>query len=218
MIYETKKGLYNFVNKVRHSMGLSTCERGIDLCKFCMDNPKIKIDFAPFTSDSIRGFSIPKENIIVLNASRNELERNFDCGHEFIHLTKHKSFNFPTFTCLDEILHPRQDSYLEWQANEGAAELLVPYKDFIPTFCKGIKDCKSYQDYEALKKILAFSYKVPYRVIHLRIENLKYEIYQYEKGVGIDDLEILSRTQLGKKGIYVLSYNLKFDFYENLMA
>lgn len=62
----------------------------------------------------------------------------FDLTHEMMHFLLHpENRKYYISSSLCDI-----DNF-EWQANEGAAELLVPYKHFIPLFTKNIKHCTS---------------------------------------------------------------------------
>ncbi len=211
MDYCTKADLYQYVDKFRAYAGITSSESGINLVDFCQRRLKVKLEIVALKERTLRGVSIPKDKIIILNGQRSPEERNFDCGHELIHVLKHKKETFQTF-CFDK-LRPQQNSYLEWQANEGSAELLVSHKVFIPMFCEKVANCKSQQDYYFLKQHLAERFNVPYTVIEWRIDNLRYEIQQYEQGRGINELEILSNTQLSRRGISVMSYNVVFDFF-----
>lgn len=73
----------------------------------------------------------------MLNARHSVEELNFDCGHELIHLTKHRGLGLSSFHCFDT-LKPKQDPFIEWEANEGAAELTVPYRSFLPLLSDAI--------------------------------------------------------------------------------
>ena len=65
---------------------------------------------------------LPDGPAVILNAARPGESRRFSLAHELVHLW----------------LHPMrppgqpQDSFREWQANEGAAELLIPYRALEP--------------------------------------------------------------------------------------
>ncbi len=209
--YCTKEDLYQYVNGLKEKMGINPQEVGIDFFTECQKLGCIKLEVVNFTDRSLRGLSVPKENIILLNSSRSLTERNFDCTHEFIHVVKHKKENFQTFNCFDK-LRPQQNPYLEWQANEGSAEILVPYQSFIPLFCEKVEKCEYFYEYYLLKEHLAKIFNVPLAVIDLRIHNLRYEIQQYENGRDINRLQILSNSQLSHRGLEIVSYNTKFEF------
>ena len=204
--YCTKDNLYKYISQLKKWIGLPPSKTGIDFYDVCSQIKGITIKTVNFQNKSLRGLSLPKDRIILLNSARTPTERNFDCAHEFIHVIKHKDENFQTFKCSD-ILQPEQNPFLEWQANEGAAEMLVPYKVFIPLFCKGVNRCRTWCEYYGFLEWLAKFFRVPTTVIELRVENLKYEILQYEEGSDINDIELLSHNQQERKGIKITSYN-----------
>lgn len=43
-----------------------------------------------------------KKDTIILNSNRSPKQLNFDCGHEIIHLIKHKEQVDGTFTCFEK--------------------------------------------------------------------------------------------------------------------
>ena len=76
-----------------------------------------------------------KPDIILLNSHRNKIEQKIDCSHEAIHLAFHRNINCKSFNCFETAL-PSQNKYLEWQANEGSAELNVPFQTLLPKIKK----------------------------------------------------------------------------------
>ena len=87
-----------------------------------------------------------------------------------------------------------QNPLIEWQANEGAAELIVPYKKFIPDFLHIYNPILGYGDIFVAIASLSGYYGVSDMVIQNRIKNLNYEIYQVASGVHIDSVVVLSQT------------------------
>ena len=130
MEYNAKKELYHFVDRLRIDWGVTSYEQPFNAIEMSMYHAEII--YHTFDTDGFCGAAFTGNRIdtIVLNDTRSSYEQNFDCGHEIIHLTKHRDRNGGIFQCFSE----SQDSYLEWEANEGAAQLLVPYQDFIPRF------------------------------------------------------------------------------------
>ncbi len=146
-----------------------------------------------------------EKDIILLNDKLNDKEINFYCGHELIHLFEHNTKNIKTFNCFDDI-KKQQNPYLEWQANEGSTELIMPYKKFIPILADLF--CSSNMSHNKLKTALAKEFNVTESMIWCRIENLKYEFYQfYEQNKPVYELEILSKKELLKRNISVTSIN-----------
>lgn len=147
-----------------------------------------------------------ESDVIFLNSARDCKEQNVDCGHECIHLGFHRNEPFRTFKCFEKVA-PGQDKYLEWQANEGSAELIVPYRSFLQQIRHYEHLLHNYSNIKDFKKEMAEMYNVTEAVITFRLESLKFEIAQYLAGIPIDDIRILSNTSQVNRGIYVKSFN-----------
>lgn len=145
-----------------------------------------------------------KENhVILVNSNKSFEEQNFHGFHELMHIP---TVDEPgTILRCYERIKPNQDSYLEWLANEGAAELTVPYKILLPM----IKDRYSdlIQGFGTWDFCIENSAKfgVSTTVMQYRIETLKYEIDQFLGGVPLDGIEILSKRKQDDRGIVVQS-------------
>ena len=124
-----KAELYHFIESMRKKYPLLCYCRDIE--SFCKDN-NIHLYIRDFDSYGFCGaaFVGKKHDTIILNGRRNKYEMIFDFIHELIHTKKHRDEENQTFTCFDK----KQNSFIEWEANEGAAEFLVNYKLFIPVF------------------------------------------------------------------------------------
>ena len=123
---------------------------------------------------------------MALNLKRSKKGRNFDCMHELVHYWFHDT---DFFYCVEGA-----QSHMEWQANEGAAQFLMPYQNFIPIYCNLYdKICKNGTEleYQSLIAFLSNRYMVGERAISIRIKSLSYEIAEYMSGVDIRDLKIL---------------------------
>lgn len=180
----------------------------MDIFEICERITNVDILAIPFKTPDLRGMVSIAQNdedshIILVNAKKSREEQNFHGIHELMHIpTADKPGT--TLNCFDK-LKPDQDSYLEWLANEGAAEMAVPYKMLLPM----IKE-------EYFKMIVgmgtwlfcekhAGEFGVSPIVLQNRIDSLKYEIEQYLSGVPLDNLEILSISKQKKRGIAVKS-------------
>ncbi len=205
MGYNAKKDLYELVDRVRRNAGISigTPIRVLSLCQTLRD---VSVVFHEFDTQGFCGaaFAGPKENTIVLNNTRSRIEQNFDCGHELIHLLKHRGLNGGIFQCFST-----QNSFLEWEANEGSAQLIVPYQDFIPRF---VSCLQSNYPVWGIQEELAEFYGVSSQVIRIRLNSLSYEIDQYRRGVPLEGLELLSRSKQQKRGIHPTCYDALLDF------
>ena len=146
---------------------------------------------------------------IVLNEKRSPEEQNFDYAHELMHLAHHRNLS-SRFNCFSEV-QLQQNSYIQWQANEGATQLLVPYQDFIPRFLRDYDSQKIFEFFDIIGT-LAFHYGVTPQVILNRIECLSYEMDQYLQGVDLCSLKFLSKNQRTKLGIRPTNYFCYVNF------
>lgn len=180
MLYD-KRALYTRLSEKLSEIGL-IYEFPLDIKKLAK-RENIEILYHPFECEGI-GAVLYKDaySAILINSNKSPLEQRFDLAHELIHFWFHPakaSFSF-------QKPHLR-DKEKEWQANEGAAELLLPYLDFIPRFVKTARFVE--ENYEPLEEVyleLARFYKVAPIVIDYRIRNLESEILQYIGGTAIE--------------------------------
>ena len=205
-----KELLYYKMIDLKTFLGYRPTQYGIDLIDRFSDTG-IVVGAIPFKTLGLRGMAFigdkSKPDSIMLNTHRSELEQNFDCGHEAVHLTLHRRLDQKTFNCFDEKVHAEQDPFLEWQANEGSAEFLVPHTVFIPLVKLYLGTKPDHSLVENFKITSSKLFGVPPAVIKYRLESLKYEIVQYYAGIKILDIEILSKHQQEKRGIYITSLN-----------
>lgn len=157
-----------------------------------------------FNTVSICGILYVGENTtsIALNANRTETMQNFDCCHELIHYFCH-DIKECQCVCAEKDSETKtitQSPYFEWQANEGAAELLVPYKTFIPLYVDlSRKYARSFPKTPPEHE-LADIFHVTDTVIHNRILSLNYEIYQYMQHGDINKVILLSQNKQRQMG------------------
>lgn len=144
---------------------------GIDskgLAYQCVNN--LAIREIPFDNTKICGilYKGDRKTAIGLNVNRTPEMQNFDCMHELIHYFFH-DICYCQCICSDEQSgeYIQQDRIQEWQANEGAAQFLVPYQDFIPRFTKLLNSGVT-----GVQSILAEYYNVTTQVIILHAENI----------------------------------------------
>lgn len=203
-----KKCLYLEIDKLRKKYNLNyTTVNFRDLC----DKLKIQVAPAAFETDGLRGMAFKgsnfSEDVILLSDKRTECEQNIDCGHEFIHLYLQRNELITGFNCFEKI-RPQQDSYFEWQANEGSAELLLPYKFLLPKINKSLFELNDWSIIDKFKRNLAKELNLTPAVVQFRLESLKYEIHQYVNlGISLENIEILSNAAQQKRNINVKSLN-----------
>lgn len=208
-LYYSKEGLYKEVWQIKEFLGIYRNSYGFNLINYCISQGTI-IESVPFKTHGLRGMAVmgdeENEDIILLNDKRSKCEQNFDCGHEVIHLCLHRQVGQKIFNCFENV-QKTQNPFVEWHANEGAAELFVPYKIFIPLVKEKIGNSTDYDVIEHAKNEMASIFNVPEAVIRYRLENLKYEIHQYLNGIPLEQLEILSLSQQKQRNINILSLN-----------
>lgn len=203
----SKENLYLLIDYIRECFNIDI-KNVFNVPNFCKNNFSdiIDYDFHRFNDKKIGGFLIknkfPEKSRIIVNSSKEPESVVFDLTHEMIHFLLHpenrKHYISSSLCDIDNF---------EWQANEGSAELLVPYKIFIPNFVKNIKYCNSRTEYIDLLNQLSDKYKVSTAVLEYRISGLKYEINQYENGTPIDKIQFLSKRAQEEQGILITSYN-----------
>jgi len=192
----SKAKLYDSITKKAAGLGFNVYAKNykIDARQLAMQvciNPQIHI--ISFDEIKICGILYRGKfsTTIGLNARRSAAGKNFDCMHEIIHYWLHDR---PTFYCLDDT-----KNHIEWQANEGAAQFLMPYQSFIPNYCHLHDKFYSHMSPKAagdtLITTMARSYAVGEMSIKFRINSLKQEIAQYISGTAIKNIKIMPRLQ-----------------------
>lgn len=201
--YLTKEELYERVHQCKNEIGLSTNEYGFAMPELCLEK-KINLLYQSFHTKALRGMasigSVPEHDVIILNSDRSHTEQNFDCCHEFMHLKIHCDLDDKIFNCINT-LYIKQDDYIEWQANEGAAEMLMPYKEILSHVKMFYSNEKNPYNVFDVKDYLSIEFSVTGKVIEYRLESLRHELWQHANGVQVNDVEVLSACQRFKKGI-----------------
>jgi len=194
----SKAGLYEIVTEKAVQLGFNMYAQKykIDAIALAMQvchNPEIKM--LEFDSIKVCGLMYKGKlgTTIGLNTRRSAGGRNFDCMHELMHYWLHDQ---SAFYCLDDM-----DGHMEWQANEGAAQFLMPYQSFIPNYCylhdRLYAKYAPQQAYDMQIAALAGNYMVGEMAVKFRMESLKGEIAQYIDGVGIDKIKIVANRSRG---------------------
>lgn len=210
-----KEQLYLIVRWLKDMQFRRMTGYGINVVDF-VSSLGVQVQALPFKTPGFRGVAVPgvtpgQKDIILLNSSRDSYQQNFDCAHEMMHLCLHSKIKRDPFVCQDEY-KPNQDAFMEWQANEGAAEYCVPYLILLRMIKERYDDiCKfTGTDFEAYCQELSEVFMVPKMVIKIRIESLKYEIYQYtECGIPLNEVKLMSKKELERNRIKVPSLYFK---------
>lgn len=201
--YWTKQKLYKEIDNLKYELGLDLMSDiyPIDSKQLGERNCKdLVIENISFPSQYICGILYKGDNStsIALNANREEYQQNFDCMHELIHYFLH-DISYCQLMCSEKNI--KQDSYIEWQANEGAAQFLVPYQIFIPKYLElEEKYAHSFLEDESIEELAKY-FNVSYGVIKNRINSLETEILQCKRGKDINSLVVLSKTKAISLGL-----------------
>lgn len=193
---------------MKNQFNIQPSDYPLNIFELCEQITNVEIQAVPFSTYDIRGMvSIAKNSnenhVILVNSNRSMEEQNFHGFHELIHIpTADKPGTI--LSCFDKV-KPNQDSYLEWLANEGAAEFVVPYKMLLPMIKEDYFGMISGMGTWFFCESHAREFGVSPIVLQNRIESLKYEIQQYLSGVPLDQIEILSISKQKKRGIFVNS-------------
>ncbi len=205
-----KAQLYNYVEQLRCRLRISENDCPLNIIDICNECGNIQIEKIPFKTKGLRGMvsianNSSENHVILLNKFKSDIENNYHGKHEFMHIFTSGNKPGELIQCY-EYVHPKQDTYIEWLANEGAAEFLVPYKLLLPMIKENYNDINShlFGAYSFCEET-AELFNVSSAVITNRLNNLRYEIDQYLKGVPIEQLNILSRSEQTYQKIFVKS-------------
>lgn len=194
-----KRELYASVDTIRTRFGIPFSSP-LDAIALIEDYTTVRLYYRRFSTPGLcaAAFAGNDHHTIILDGKRSYEEQNFDCAHEIVHLTRHVSSGNEMFQCFG--ISQNNYRYHEWEANEGSAQMLVPYQDFIPRFLRCL-DYRQHQNEYPIISELAKYYFVSEPVIGFRIDSLGYEIEQYRCGIPIESIELLSKNQRRLRGI-----------------
>ncbi|OCN00756.1 hypothetical protein A7X67_08250 [Clostridium sp. W14A] len=206
----SKSDLYKYVEWLREQFEIDSGSYPINTIGLCNQEKNVELKYHSFNTNGFCGAILlgDKLDTIVLNSNRAPNEQNFDCGHEIVHGTKHRHKGIDCFSCMElKVKRKPNINFYEWEANEGSAEFLVPYRSLLPEIKEEYSHLKEWNDYNILKFRLSKKFNVTEAVINFRFESLKYEIQQYLNGASLNNLKILSQNQQKDKNISIKSLN-----------
>ena len=151
--------------------------------------PGMEVRCHPFETKGFHGFIVTSDDKrcarIVLNSLRSPAEQTFDLSHELIHYALHP----PTLQVRSRA------PFLEWQADEGAAELLLP-RAFLLRFLHDARGrVREPAQADALIRLLARRQGVTSVMVRRRIWNLRLDVLQVLGGADPASLPLqLQRT------------------------
>lgn len=203
-----KAELYRIAAVLREKLDLNGQSSAEMVLQRIQSQPNIRIAYLPFHSPSLRGMCSPgepgQEDIILLSSQLSDRERGFYAAHEWIHLCCHRNEQKAPFRCNDYTT-PQQDSYLEWQANEGAAEILMPWQLVLRYILDNPPDLSSRTSLVRLRLRLADYFGVSDQMAAVRLESLRYEIACALSGQSLNTIELLSFHEQQRRGIWIQS-------------
>ena len=202
IVFLTKAELYEKINNKFDELELNPFSINFRIDskelakKVCLNLEIVQMNFE---ESKICGILYKGKNstTIGLNARRSAFGQNFDCMHELIHYWYHDE---PNYFCMpmDIINNNKEEAHLEWQANEGAAQFLMPYQSFIPAYSNAHDRFYARRStenaYEAIIDHLAKTYLVGRLAAAYRINGLSKEISQYINGTEIQNIKVLSKN------------------------
>lgn len=193
---------------MKQQFNINPSDYPLDIFEICKRISNVEIQAVPFKTADLRGMvSLAKNNseahIILVNSNKSFQEQNFHGFHELMHIP---TVDQPgtLLRCYDTV-KPNQNSYMEWLANEGAAEFVVPYQLLLPMIKREIRQMITGIGTWQFCENHSYDFGVSPIVLQNRIDSLKYETYQYLNGVPFDKIEILSWNKQKQRGINVKS-------------
>ena len=203
-----KQELYDNIEVILKNMGITKECYPIDSARIVKSIPNLYLEYLPYKSSSLGAIMLRGDITgIAVNANNSSCDQNFDIAHELIHYWLHHNVSSINL----DMPSKSQNRIKEWQANEGAAQLLMPHWDFTPRFLDKAKEIeRTYESVENIYYDLAKYYNVSPIVIDYRIRNLDSEILQYHSGVSIEDIKLSGN-------IYVFNKQKKAHIYKGLL-
>lgn len=199
----TKRLLYNEIENFREYLGITSSNYPLDV-KALSSSGGLTIANRDFKTHGLKGMLsiVNQHGYVLLDSKSSAYEQNFFCGHEVIHFVLHRNIGTNSFQCFDKV---NRNNIVEWQANEGAAEFIVPYRKFIPDVLSLLNPITRTGDYFEAVFLLSEKYHVSEMVIRNRLDGLRFEIYQVANGTPLNEIMILSKRQQERQGIAVPS-------------
>ena len=188
MAVMTRRVLYRRIDAMREKYGV----RGIfDPYDFA-GAQGISIARHDFHDPRLRGILVRTGDAcgVILRAGLTPARERFYLTHELVHRELHYGEIGSTAFA---------DSGREYQADEGAAELLMPYRDLIPRalFLRR----RFLTDRTAALRILAAHYRLDLEIVRRRLRSLQYEIALCRSGVPVSEIVPLSRREQQARGL-----------------
>ncbi len=151
--------------------------------------PGVELYETAFASAGLHGFIVTTHDKsgakIVLDARRSAEEQMFDLSHELVHFALHP----PTDT-----VHG-YSPFMEWQANEGAAELLLPRALLLHVLAETRERIRTPYDASRLIQSLARRQGIRESVVRWRVWSLRQYAALTLDGAAPDSLPLLPQRK-----------------------
>jgi hypothetical protein len=162
-----REELYYLIDEKLKSLGINNYDYPLDSMKIAsIYKDTLTVDIIEFPSKRLGGllYKDPEgfQSFIALNSNKSIKARNFDCMHELIHYWFHPPGHKLCYN-KDFIV---QNKGIEWHANEGAAQVLMPEKLFK----------ERYQQFQGNISRLSNCFNVSEQSIKFRIKNLNVKL------------------------------------------
>lgn len=159
------------VTNIRKKLNIKIQDYPIDIYSVIDEYKYLTIVEEKFESTGLCGFLIrnkePDASIIVINSNLTPCDKNFAICHEIIHYFCHPIENENKMFSASHKKHIK--SPREQQANEGAAELLIPAELFVPEFKTAME---FYGSFNNACVETAKAYNIAPEVVKYRCKNL----------------------------------------------
>lgn len=194
-----KAQLYAFVREKRRELGINLSSYPLHSQEIAGRYGNLVLQHREFSSKKIGGMLVKNRvSVMTLNTLHSQAEQNFYGFHELVHFWDDPKSEY---LCIDGQV-PIQDRYIEWKANEGAAEMAVPFETFLPDVVGIISDCDSLGvAREGCLEVLSWAYKVSPSVIDIRLQSLAYELWQHSQGTPVENVVLMSANEQKKRGV-----------------
>lgn len=188
MAVMTRGVLYRRIDAMRQKYGI----RGrFDPFDFAAAR-QIPVQYHAFSDPHLKGILVRSGGVcgIVLDPRLSGEQQRVTLTHELVHLELHYGEQGTAFSDHDG---------MEYQADEGAAELLMPYHDLLPRAASFRRRYR--QDPVKITGLLAAHYRVDLDTMQRRLDSLDYELMLFLHGTPISEIVPISELEKRRKGI-----------------
>ncbi len=174
--------LYRKMDALRRAWGIAD---PFDPFLIACTLPGVEVCEREFSTPGLHGMIITSSDkahaMILLDRRRSEIEQTFDLSHELVHFALHPPTDRPRPV----------SSFREWQANEGAAELLLPRSFLLQFLSRARTRIQSPGDADRIVQLLSERQGITRSVVRFRMLSLGWDISYALEGADPETLPIL---------------------------